>query len=177
MTLTLHTARLLLRNFEPGDTPALHRAIIHYQATPYAAYDSPWPTEEEGIAGAVAWFASADQYLAVCRRDTGLFLGFVCLNPEDPPAAQRYNLGYIFDSEYHGQGYAVEACRAMLAHAFVDLGAAEVVSGTPLIHERSIRLLHRLGFTQPDASIGFFRLSRAAWEQQHESEGTGPGGH
>lgn len=165
MTLVLHTERLLLRNFRAEDTPALRQAVLHYQATPFAAYDHPWPTSEEGIAGAVAWFASGDQYLAVCRKDDDCFLGFVCLNPEEPAENHTYNLGYIFDSAYHGQGYASEACRAMLAYAFRDLTAQQVVSGTPLIHERSIHLLHKLGFIQPDANTGFFRLTRSDWER------------
>ncbi len=164
MTLTLQTDRLLLRNFRSEDAPALRQSVLHYQATPYAAYDHPWPTSEAEIAGVAAWFASADQYLAVCRRDTGLYLGFVCLNPDESAGGPTYNLGYIFDSEYQGHGYAGEACRAMLAHAFRDLDAAEVVSGTPVEHARSVRLLHSLGFVQPDPQVGFFRLSREAWE-------------
>jgi len=164
MTVTLQTERLLLRNFRPEDAPALRQSVLRYQATPYAAYDHPWPTSEAEIAGVAAWFASADQYLAVCRRDTGLYLGFVCLNPDESAGARTYNLGYIFASEYQGHGYAGEACRAMLDRAFRDLDAAEVVSGTPVEHARSVRLLRRLGFVQPDAQAGFFRLSRHDWE-------------
>jgi RimJ/RimL family protein N-acetyltransferase len=52
----------------------------------------------------------------------------------------------------------------MLDRAFRDLDAAEVVSGTPVEHARSVRLLRRLGFVQPDAQAGFFRLSRHDWE-------------
>ena len=166
MTMLLQTERLLIRNFRPEDAPALRQAVLRYQATPYAAYDHPWPSSEEGIAGAVAWFAQADWYLAVCRRDTGCFLGFVCLNPEGPAESRTYNLGYIFDSEYHGQGYATEACRALLAHAFDDLAAAQVVTGTPLVHESSVRLLYRLGFTLTDESTGVFRLTRSEWERR-----------
>jgi [ribosomal protein S5]-alanine N-acetyltransferase len=166
MSLTLQTERLLLRNFRREDTPPLRQAVLRYQATPYAAYDHPWPSSQEGIAEVVAWFMTGDQYLAVCRRDTGCFLGFVCLNPEGPAAERTYNLGYIFDSEYHGQGYAGEAGRALLAHAFLELGATQVVAGTPLIHDASIRLLHRLGFVQISESEGFFRLTRADWERQ-----------
>jgi [ribosomal protein S5]-alanine N-acetyltransferase len=165
MTITLQTERLRLRNFRPEDAPALRQSVLRYQATPYAAYDQPWPTSEAEIAGVVAWFASADQYLAVCRRDTGCYLGFVCLNPEESAGGRTYNLGYIFDTEYQGHGYAGEACRAMLDHAFRDLDAAEVVSGTPVEHARSVRLLHRLGFVQPDAQVGFFRLNREDWER------------
>lgn len=165
MTVNLQTERLLLRNFRPEDAPGLRQSVLRYQATPYAAYDHPWPTSEAEIAGVVAWFASADQYLAVCCRDTGGYLGFVCLNPEESAGTRTYNLGYIFDSEYQGHGYAREACRAMLAHAFRDLDAAEVVSRTPVEHERSVRLLRWLGFVQPDTQIGFFRLSREDWER------------
>jgi [ribosomal protein S5]-alanine N-acetyltransferase len=166
MTVTLQTERLILRNFTPADTEPLHRTILQYQATPYAAFDHPWPTDEAGIAGAVAWFASGDDYLAVCLKDTGEYLGFVCLNPGEN---HTFNLGYIFGADYHGQGYAGEACRAMLGRTFDDLAAELVVSGTPLIHDASIRLLKRLGFVQPDENEGFFRLTREAWEKKTKS--------
>lgn len=81
MTL-LETERLIIRNFGTGDSEALHEMICQYESSELAAYDQQWPTSPEEIKGVTEWFAAGDSYLAVCLKDTGRFIGFVALNPE-----------------------------------------------------------------------------------------------
>lgn len=177
---TLATDRLTLRNFLLSDWEALCEMISQYEASGLAAYDQPWPIAPEEIKKVTEWFASGDSYLAVCRRDTGRFIGFVALNPEQPEDERVFNIGYIFNFDYHGQGYATEACRAALRHAFEQLRAQRVVTGTAAANRASCRLLERLGFKRTSESVGSFRntqdgkpiefvgytyaLSREAWE-------------
>jgi ribosomal-protein-alanine N-acetyltransferase len=149
------TDRLLLRNFTPEDGPALLKMIVQYRASPYAQYDHPWPTDPEQIKGVATWFADGDAYLAVCLKETGTFIGFVCLNPEEAGEETVFNIGYIFDSDYHGQGYATEAGRAALARAFDALGAARVVTGTAKQNLPSVRLLQRLGLKETAEDPGW----------------------
>lgn len=120
------TDRLVIRNFTASDWPALHKMIVQYQASPYAKYDHPWPTDPEEIRGVAQWFADGDHYLAVCLKENGVFIGFVCLNPEEHDGESALNIGYIFDADYHGQGYATQACRAALTRAFDVLDARSV---------------------------------------------------
>ena len=54
-------------------------------------------------------------------------------------------LGYVFDPVAGGQGYATEACTAMLAMAFGDLGLRRVVARIVNGNTRSVRLAERLG--------------------------------
>jgi [ribosomal protein S5]-alanine N-acetyltransferase len=159
----IETERLRLRNFTPEDWQDLHTMILQYVATPYAAYDHQWPTSEEELQQVARWFASGDQYLAVCLRPEGQFIGFVCLNPEEGRAQPTCNLGYIFSEDYHGQGYATEACRAVLERAFTVLGAERVITGTPEANLPSCRLLARLGLT-PMEEPGMYALSREEWQ-------------
>ena len=155
--IALETTRLLIRNFKPEDWQALHEMIVQYQASELAAYDHRWPTSPEEIQGVAAWFAGGDHFLAVCLKDTGRLIGFVALNPEQPEQDRVFNLGYVFNFDYHGQGYATEACRAMLGRAFNDLQAEKVISGTAAANRASCRLLEKLGFTRTAASTGSFR--------------------
>lgn len=78
--------------------------------------------------------------------------------PEDGPA---FNLGYIFNFGYHGQGYATEACRAAIDYAFGQLGAVRMVTGAASENLPSRRLLARLGLRE--TGEGMYALSRAAW--------------
>ncbi len=175
---TLETERLLIRNFGVGDWEALHEIISQHASSELAAYDQQWPTAPEEIKKITEWFASGDSYLAVCLKATGRLIGFVALNPERGDN-RAFNLGYIFHLDYRGQGYATEACRAVLAHAFDGLQARRVVTGTAAANRASCRLLERLGFkktsestasftTTPDGQpiefVGYtFELSRDEW--------------
>jgi [ribosomal protein S5]-alanine N-acetyltransferase len=142
----LQTARLVVRNFLMSDCDALRAMIIQFQASQYAAFDHAWPTSPDEIRHVTAWFARGDSFLAVCLKDTGQFIGYIALSQEPAEDGRVYNLGYCFAAEYHGQGYASEACRAVLGHAFDDLQAHAVVAGTAAANLPSRRLLQRLGF-------------------------------
>ena len=154
--ITLETKRLVIRNFKASDWEALHEMIMQYQASELAAYDQQWPTGPEDIKGVAVWFASGDNFLAVTLKDTGRFIGFVSLNPEQKEGVKEFNLGYIFNFHYHGKGYASEACRAALEHAFGPLQADGVITGTAAVNTASCRLLERLGFKKTAEAMGSF---------------------
>ncbi len=156
--ITLMTERLIIRNFQAADWEPLHEMIVQYDASPYAAYDQPWPTSPDAIKGITEWFACGDHFLAICLKDSGCFIGFVALNPEQENI-QDYNIGYVFNSNYHGSGYATEACRAVLNHGFHQLEARRVVTGTAAANQPSRRLLERLGFQKTGESMSSFRTA------------------
>lgn len=176
--IDIETPRLRIRNFHPGDAADLRELVVQKQGSEYAAYDEQWPTGEAQIAGIAAWFAQEDQYAAVCLKDTGKLIGYIGLSRS---GAGIYDLGYAFNFDYHGHGYATESCRAMVDYAFRDLQASTVAAGTAAANGPSCRLLARLGmqktgeltasFTQnPDGTpfefLGYaFTLTREAWEQ------------
>ena len=173
------TERLVIRNFQSGDWQALHKMIHQYESSGLAIYDRQWPASPEEIQRIVEWFASKDGYLAVCLKDTGRFIGLVSLVREKDDS-RDYDLGYLFDFNYHGKGYATEACRAVVDHAFCRLQAERVVTGTAAVNQASCRLLARLGFLKtsetrcsfrntPDGNpiefLGYhYALSRDGWE-------------
>jgi RimJ/RimL family protein N-acetyltransferase len=154
---TLETERLLIRNFQSNDWETLHEMILQYESSEYAAYDHPWPTSPEEIKRVTEWFASGESFLAVCLKDVGRFIGFVSLNPEKKDDPGEFNIGYIFNFNYHGKGYAIEACRAVIGHAFDRLQAHTVITGTASVNRPSFRLLERLGFKKTAESTASFR--------------------
>ena len=157
--IPIETERLVVRNFEVNDWEALHEMIVQYEASEYAAYDQQWPTSVEEIRGITEWFASGDNFLAACLKETGQFIGFVALNPEEAEDSREYNLGYVFHSNYHGHGYATEACKAILNRVFGRLQALRVVSSTAALNRNSCRLLERLGFRKIDEQVSSFKTA------------------
>lgn len=153
----IHTPRLTLRNFAQADWAALLEMILQYEASAVAAYDHAWPLTPAEIQQVVNWFASSDHFLAVCLNTSERFIGLVSLNPEGSADPPEFNLGYIFNSEYHGQGYAAEACRAVLTRAFTQLQAVRILSGTAAQNPASCRLLEKLGFSKTGEQPASFR--------------------
>jgi RimJ/RimL family protein N-acetyltransferase len=62
------------------------------------------------------------------------------------------DIGYAFLPEYTGQGYALEATRAVMDHARQLPGVRGVLAIVSEGNERSIGLLGKLGF-RPDGSV------------------------
>ena len=85
--------------------------------------------------------------------DTGAFIGFVGLN--EPRFEAHFmpavEIGWRLARDAWGQGYATEAARSALAHAFDELGLDDVVSFTTVENHRSRRVMERIGMTHDPA--------------------------
>lgn len=138
----IRTRRLELRNFVPEDYRDLQEIIIDKESSEYAIYDHAFPTDEEAVRRITERFADGDKFMAVWHPEAEKVIGFVCLNGED----RKLDLGYCFNSKFGGQGYASEACRAVVSHAFRTLRVDSLESGTALLNAPSCRMLDRLGF-------------------------------
>ena len=87
---------------------------------------------------------------SVVLRKTGEVIGWCGLQPigdEDSPLG-RIELGYLIDQDYRRQGYAFEACRAILDFAFNRLELDEVYAVIDEKNEASLRLARKLGFAR-----------------------------
>jgi len=157
--LTIETSRLIIRNFRSSDAKDLRQMILKYSSSPYGIYDHKWPTSEQEIQGVTDWFAAGDQFFAICLKETGQFIGLISLSRSDNTERCEYDLGYIFDANYHRTGYATEGCRALIDHAFAEWKAQRVITGTAAINEPSCRLLARLGFKKISESTGHLQVA------------------
>jgi RimJ/RimL family protein N-acetyltransferase len=154
---TLETERLLLRGFREEDLPE-HAAILgdpvvmkHFGGQGFGREES-W---RRLLGGVGLWQLQGTGLLAAERKSDGKLVGHVGLfdyHREIEPSIEGVpDLGYIFASEVHGQDYAGEACKAMLAWADETLDADETVAIISIGNDPSIKLAERLGFErQPD---------------------------
>jgi RimJ/RimL family protein N-acetyltransferase len=156
----IETDRLTIRRLKVDDWRDLQEMIIQYEASEVSDYDHAWPTSAKAIKEMATWFADGDSYLAVCLKTTHKLIGFIVLDPEEREGFREFSLGYIFNADYHGRGYATEGCRAVIAHAFGPLAADRVIAGTAAANERSCRLLTRLGMRGTGQSIGSLRRTQ-----------------
>jgi RimJ/RimL family protein N-acetyltransferase len=146
--LPLHTSRLSLRPFRPGDFEAY--AGYHARPDVYRYLYSAPPGEEE----LRSQFETARKddlsqagdtlRLAVERKSDVALLGEVLLKIADTAALQG-EIGYIFDPRHAGAGYATEATGAMLAAGFRDIGFHRIFARIDTQNQPSVRLAERLG--------------------------------
>ena len=149
-TPTLTTARLRLRPFTSADADALF--ALHSSVDVLRYWDSP-PWSERARAerfieacGRMAQDGSGAR-LAMDRVSDKAFIGWCALvrwNPDYRSAS----MGYCLDDAAWGQGYATEACRAVLQWAFDTLDLNRVQAETDTRNAASARVLEKLGFVR-----------------------------
>ncbi|MFJ1796897.1 GNAT family N-acetyltransferase [Kitasatospora griseola] len=148
---TIATERLILRPFTVEDTDDRYA----YQALPEVVrylYRPALTREgcEESIRARAhaGWSADGDSLLwAVCRADQPGVLGEVVATLTNARARQA-EIGWVFNPEYAGQGYATEAARALAATAFESLGVHRLFARLDVLNTASARVCERLGMRQ-----------------------------
>lgn len=136
----IETPRLLVRDFTLEDAEALHAILGDAETMRNCepAYD---------FAKTKAFLASfcIDRHGAVAAVEkwSGKLIGYILFHEGEPGV---YEIGWIFNRGCWRQGYAYEACRALIEFAFRELGAhkvfAEATDGV-----KSVGLMKKLGMT------------------------------
>ncbi|RDJ22854.1 N-acetyltransferase [Bosea caraganae] len=171
----LETERLILR---PRTVADLEPTAAMNADPEVMRFIAPVGDPMMGVAGlAERSFSHVAQglgYWSVGRRDgSDDFLGYVGLLPQRD-GRREVELSYRFERRHWGRGYAFEAVRSLLGHAFGGLALPEIVILTHPLNGASLRLAARLGFGRevdrpswmmgdPQFSCAFCRLTQAAW--------------
>jgi RimJ/RimL family protein N-acetyltransferase len=87
----------------------------------------------------------AMQFWPMFLRTTGELVGCCGLRPRDLPR-RIFEFGFALRPAFWGQGFATEAGRAVIEHAFATLGAAALFAGHHPENAASRRTLAKLGF-------------------------------
>jgi RimJ/RimL family protein N-acetyltransferase len=150
----LHTERLLLRQWHEADLEPFARlnadpeVMRHFPATLTREQSDGLAERERALIELHGWGLWAVEVL-----EHNSFIGFVGLaEPRfDAHFTPAVEVGWRLARSAWGHGYATEAARAALAHAFDVLGLDEVVSFTSTTNVRSQRVMQRLGMTHDPA--------------------------
>jgi len=144
-TPVLHTERLALRAPAARDWPLFNQFV----ASPRAAFirssdyreDQSWRAFGHVIGH---WVLRGFGSFVFTLRGDDRALGMV--GPWFPAGWPEPEIGWtVWDAAAEGRGYAFEAARTTLAHAFRDLGWPTAVSYIDPANARSIALAERLG--------------------------------
>ncbi len=144
----LETPRLILRELEEADAPAVNAwesdpEVVRYQSTDVAGLDDTLAyirhvRLESARRPRLLYGLGAE------RRDDGLLLGRVGLRVARPEHREA-EIWFAFRRDLWGQGYAGEAVSALLDLAFDRLGMHRVYGDCDPRNRRSARLMEKLG--------------------------------
>jgi RimJ/RimL family protein N-acetyltransferase len=132
------------------------------------------------LADAEAWLAAAGEKASgatfMVTLADGTVIGVCGLDLRDGRMPEPSHwLGYWLGTHFWGQGYATEAARAVIDHAFDDLGLDVLHSGARISNPASRRVLEKCGFQwtgvglyrirsiASSAPVDRFRLERGIW--------------
>ena len=164
------TERLLLRPFKRGDVDAVYG---YRRRDDVARYLFDQPMTRENCADAVQLRVSqlsliedGDRLvLAVERRSGGELIGELSLICRST-AARQAEIGYIFNPDFHGQGFATEATRALMTLGFRDHGFHRIYARCDIRNTASYRLMERLGMRR-EAHFRQHMLVKGAWADEY----------
>jgi RimJ/RimL family protein N-acetyltransferase len=165
----IETARLRLRPFTRGDVDAV---FAYRQREDVARYLFDEPMSRESCAeavqarvGQIGYEKEGDKiFLAVERLEDLAMMGEVSLILRNMEARQA-ELGYIFHPDFHGNGYATEASRALLGLGFDAAGMHRIYARCDARNSASSKVMERLGMRR-EAHFREHVLVKGEWDEE-----------
>lgn len=149
----VETERLLLRPLVPSDAAALHAYQGRADVCRYIPYEPRSLLDvQHRLSTPESTRSALDDagqalLLAVVRRQDDVLVGDVML-AWTSKEHRTGEIGYVFDPEHHGNGYATEAGAALLSLGFDGLGLHRIVGRVDARNTASVAVLRRLGMRQ-----------------------------
>jgi RimJ/RimL family protein N-acetyltransferase len=165
----LATERLVLRPFTGGDFDALY--AIHSDAE-VARYLYNGPRDAAEVRGLLArkiegaTLSAEGDWLsaAVVLRETDDVVGDIALQLVSREHSLG-ELGFVFNPEHHGRGYATEAAAVFLRVAFEDFGLHRVIGRTEARNTASARVLEKIGMRR-EAHLVENEFVKGEWQSE-----------
>lgn len=137
--ITAETERLILRRYKKEDLRDLFEYLSDEQVVAFEPYRAMSLREAEEN---LAWRIETDKMIAVELRDSHKMIGNVYMGKR---AFDALELGFVFNRNYWGNGYAAESCGALIRRAFSH-GTHRIYGECDPENVRSWKLLEALGF-------------------------------
>ena len=150
----LETDRLFIRDYKSTDLDDLHKLLSDKQ-TMYFLDDIATNTLEESAQNLETALLNADgHYFCICHKETGAYIGSIGYTiTADTPPGKVVHLGYFLLPHQHGNGYAAEAARKVIAFAFYKDGCIRMTTACYKENEPSRRVMEKVGFRKEGERI------------------------
>ncbi|MFA9375999.1 MAG: GNAT family N-acetyltransferase [Lachnotalea sp.] len=164
--MRIETERLLIRYFKESDANDLFEYLSKEDVVrfePYAPY-----TYDEAISEAKRRAENKNFYAVVLK--TGKVIGNLYLAQGE---FDTWELGYVFNSDFWGNGYALESAKELITYAFEKCGARRIIAMCNPLNQSSWKLLEHLTFRREGKlikNIYFFKdaCGNPIWQDTYE---------
>lgn len=163
----MDTIRLKLRRFLPDDWQDLFEYLSQKEVVKFEPYDVF--TQEQAKQEAINRSSNPD-FWAVCLQGSGKLIGNIYLAKQE---FDTWELGYVFNCTYQGNGYATEATKALIDHLFANSNARRIIAMCNPLNTASWKLLERLNMRREGhllKNIWFFKDENGSpiWQDTYE---------
>lgn len=153
--INIKTNRLILRNFQEKDAHGLFEYLAHPRSACFL------DEKLESIEQAFEYInhkntCLEETNLAVCTKDNDSIIGNIFSQKEIP---DTYSVGWNFNKNYEGKGYATEAATAYIHFLFTYKDARRIYAYVEENNIRSKKLCERLGMRQEGLLLDFVSFS------------------
>jgi [ribosomal protein S5]-alanine N-acetyltransferase len=145
----LETDRLRIRRLVPGDTEDVAAYLADPEVTTYLPEGRL--TTEQTLAFVTENVGDEWRALALLRRGNDRLIGHMLFHPWFAP--RTFEVGWVLDRRFHGNGYASEAAAALLGYGFKDLGLHRIIATCQPENVASYRVMEKIGMRRE----GWFR--------------------
>lgn len=135
----LQTERLILRRFRASDFEDLYEYLSDPETVKYEPYK---PMTAEEVRHTLEWRIESEEMIAVELKLTHKMIGNIYIGKRD---FNSLELGYIFNRNYWGNGYAAESCTAITKLSFSE-GVHRIYAECDPNNKKSWKLLENIGF-------------------------------
>lgn len=134
----IETARMCIRDFTMVDVADLHEILGDEICM---AYSEPAYDFEKTKSFLASFCVQRGGAVAGALREGGKVIGYLLFSELSPGV---YEIGWFFNRRFWRQGYAYEACRALIDDAF-SRGRAHKICAETIDVQRSVPLMQKLG--------------------------------
>ena len=133
------TERLVLRRYIEEDLQDLFEYLSDKEVVKYEPYK---PLTHDETKDNLEWRIGTEEMIAVELKNSHKMIGNVYMGKREFEALE---IGYVFNRNYWGHGYAVESCNALIQQAFSN-GTHRIYAECDPNNVSSWKLLETLGF-------------------------------
>lgn len=151
----METDRLILRKYREEDLHDLYEYLSDEIVVRYEPYKAMTMDETKEN---LNWRISTDEMIAVELKFNHKMIGNIYLGHRDFDSLE---IGYVFNRCYWGEGYAKEACRALVEDKFRN-GIHRIYAECDPENESSWKLLESIGFVKE----GYLRQNVFFWKDE-----------
>ena len=136
--VNIESSRLLIRNFKLDDAKDLYEILGNDDVMRYSEATYSFENTVDFLEN---FCIKKNGAVAVVHKESSKVIGYILFHEINESV---YEMGWFFNKNYWGKGYAFEACKTIVDYAFDSLNVHKIFAET-IDSRKSVNLMKKLG--------------------------------